>query len=142
MIYTTARITIKNYDATIDAPIILYRGDKNVEVQMIIYESAYRQYKIEGANVIENLNASYGQLVVRKPDSTYVISDITETKDGKIIFVIPPELIDETSEVGYFTFQIRLMNDDQTSRVTLPPVINGIEIVEPIASEDESTQWR
>ena len=142
MIYTTARITIKNYDATIDAPIILYRGDKNVEVQMIIYESAYRQYKIEGANVIENLNASYGQLVVRKPDSTYVISDITETKDGKIIFVIPPELIDERSEVGYFTFQIRLMNNDQTSRVTLPPVFNGIEIVEPIASEDESTQWR
>lgn len=142
MIYTTARITIKNYDATIDTPIILYRGDKNVEVQMIIYESAYRQYKVEGANVIENLNASYGQLVVRKPDNTYVISDVTETKDGKIIFVIPPELIDETSEVGYFTFQIRLMNDDQTSRVTLPPVINGIEIVEPIASEDESVQWR
>lgn len=133
---------MKNYEAVIDTPIILYRGDKNVEVQMIIYESAYRQYKIEGANVIENLNASYGQLVVRKPDNTYVISDVTETKDGKIIFVIPPELIDETSEVGYFTFQIRLMNDDQTSRVTLPPVINGIEIVEPIASEDESAQWR
>jgi hypothetical protein len=132
---------MKNYEAVIDTPIILYRGDKNVEVQMIIYESAYRQYKIEGANVIENLNASYGQLVVRKPDNTYVISDVTETKDGKIIFVIPPELIDETSEVGYFTFQIRLMNDDQTSRVTLPPVVNGIEIVEPIASEDESAQW-
>ena len=141
MIYTTARITMKNYEAVIDTPIILYRGDKNVEVQMIIYESAYRQYKIEGANVIENLNASYGQLVVRKPDNTYVISNVTETKDGKIIFVIPPELIDETSEVGYFTFQIRLMNDDQTSRVTLPPVVNGIEIVEPIASEDESAQW-
>ena len=132
---------MKNYEAVIHTPIILYRGDKNVEVQMIIYESAYRQYKIEGANVIENLNASYGQLVVRKPDNTYVISNVTETKDGKIIFVIPPELIDETSEVGYFTFQIRLMNDDQTSRVTLPPVFNGIEIVEPIASEDESAQW-
>lgn len=142
MIYTTARITIKNYDATIDTPIILYRGDKNVEVQMIIYESAYRQYKVEGTNMIENLNASYGQLVVRKPDNTFVISDVTETKDGKIVFVIPPELIDDHSEVGFYTFQIRLINEDRSSRVTLPPVQNGIEIMEPIASEDESTQWR
>lgn len=136
MIYTASKVTIKNYQATIDKTIILYRGDRNVEIQFEILESVYRQYKVEGSNVILNLNASYGQLVVQKPDHTHILSDIVPTQDGKVIFTIPGELIDETVEVGQYTFQIRLYNDDQTSRVTLPPVTGGIDIVEPIASED------
>lgn len=136
MIYTASKVTIKNYQATIDKTIILYRGDRNVEIQFEILESVYRQYRVEGTNVILNLNASYGQLVVQKPDYTYILSDITPTKDGKVIFTIPGELIDESVEVGQYTFQIRLYNDDKTSRVTLPPVVGGIDIVEPIASED------
>lgn len=140
MIYTTAKVTIRNYTATIDNPIVLYRGDKNVEVQFIILESLYRQYRAEGTNVIMNLDASYGQLVVQKPDFSYIISDITETQDGKIIFTIPAELIDETIEVGKYSFQIRLYDSTQTSRVTLPPVVGGIDIVEPIASEDTTEE--
>lgn len=136
MIYTASKVTIKNYQATIDKTIILYRGDRNVEIQFEILESVYRQYKVEGSNVILNLNASYGQLVVQKPDYTHILSDIVPTQEGKVIFTIPGELIDETVEVGQYTFQIRLYNDDQTSRVTLPPVVGGIDIVEPIASED------
>ena len=136
MIYTASKVTIKNYQATIDKTIILYRGDRNVEIQFEILESVYRQYRVEGTNVILNLNASYGQLVVQKPDYTHILSDIVPTQDGKVIFTIPGELIDETVEVGQYTFQIRLYNDDQTSRVTLPPVVGGIDIVEPIASED------
>ena len=136
MIYTTAKVTVKNYQATIDKPIVLYWGDKNVEIQFEILESVYRQYRVEGTNVILNLNASYGQLVIQKPDHTHILSDIAPTKDGKVIFTIPGELIVETVEVGQYTFQIRLYNDDQTSRVSLPPVVGGIDIVEPIASED------
>lgn len=136
MIYTASKVSIKNYQATIDKTIILYRGDRNVEIQFEILESVYRQYKVEGSNVILNLNASYGQLVIQKPDDTHILSDIAPTQDGKVIFTIPGELIDETVEVGQYTFQIRLYNDDKTSRVTLPPVVGGIDIVEPIASED------
>lgn len=136
MIYTTAKVTIKNYQATIDKPIVLYRGDRNVEIQFEILESLYRQYKIDGSNVILNLDASYGQLVVQKPDHTHILGDIVPTQEGKVIFTIPGELIDDAIEVGQYTFQIRLYNDNQTSRVTLPPVVGGIDIVEPIASED------
>lgn len=136
MIYTASKVTIKNYQATIDKTIILYRGDRNVEIQFEILESVYRQYRVEGSNVILNLNASYGQLVIQKPDYTHILSDIAPTQDGKVIFTIPGELIDESVEVGQYTFQIRLYNDDKTSRVTLPPVAGGIDIVEPIASED------
>lgn len=136
MIYTTAKVTVKNYQASIDRPIILYRGDRNVEIQFEIVESLYRQYKAEGANIILNLDASYGQLVVEKPDYTYAFSEVTPTKDGRIIFTIPQEMIDEAMELGQYTFQIRLFDESQTSRVTLPPVRNGLIIEEPIASED------
>ena len=136
MIYTTSKIRINNHQATIDKTIILYRGDRNVEIQFEILENGYREYRVEGTNVILNLNASYGQLIVQKPDHTHIFSGIVPTQDGKVIFTIPRELIDETIEVGQYTFQIRLYNEDQTSRVTLPPVVGGMDIVEPIAIDD------
>lgn len=48
-------------------------------------------------------------------------------------------MIDEIEEVGVYTFQIRLMDENKQSRVTIPPVENGIEIKEPIAIEDDNT---
>lgn len=136
MIYTSVKVTIKNHKASIDNKIILYRGDKNVEVQFEIVESLYRQYKLEGSNTIENLGASYGQLVVQTPDYNYLFSEVVPTKNGKVIFTIPASLIDEETEVGEFTFQIRLFDESQSSRVTLPPVEGGIVLEEPIAIEE------
>ena len=136
MIYTSVKVTIKNHKASIDNKVIIYRGDKNIEVQFEIVESLFRQYKLEGSNTIDNLGASHGQLIVQKPDYTYVFTDVVPTKDGKIIFTIPASLVDEESEVGEFTFQIRLFDDTQDSRVTLPPVEGGIVVKEPIAIEE------
>lgn len=137
MIYTTAKVTIQNnYKATIDRKIVLYKGDKNVEVQFEIVESIFRQYKQDGPNTIENLGASYGQLIIQKPDYSFAASEITETKEGRIIFVIPPEMTDEDIDLGSYTFQIRLFDESQNSRVTLPPVTEGIVIAAAIASEE------
>lgn len=133
MIYTSAKVNIKNYKASVDRRIVVYRGDKNVEVQFEIVENAFKQYKTEGTNVIYNLDASYGQLVVMKPMGEIMFTDIVPTIDGKVVFKMPEELMDEYIEVGLFTFQIRLYDESQTSRVTLPPVEEGIEVKEPIA---------
>lgn len=133
MIYTVSKVTIQsNYKATLDRIITLYKGDKNIEIQFEIVESIFRQYKQEGANTIDNLHASYGQLVIQKPDYTCAISEIAPTKDGRIVFVIPPEMTDENIELGAYTFQIRLFDETQASRVTLPPVQDGIVILAPI----------
>ena len=122
MIYTEVKINIKSYQAIIDKTIIVYRGDKNVEVQCEIFESPYKQYRIEESNTILNLNASYAQMVIEKPDGSYVIGAVTPTDNGKVIFVIPPELIDEEAEVGNFAFQIRLYNEDKTTKCSVIPV--------------------
>ena len=133
MIYTVSKVTIQsNYKATLDRIITLYKGDKNIEIQFEIVESIFRQYKQEGANTIDNLHASYGQLVIQKPDYTCAISEIAPTKDGRVVFTIPPEMTDEDIELGAYTFQIRLFDETQASRVTLPPVQDGIVILAPI----------
>lgn len=133
MIYTTTQLTVKNNLSTLDRQVILYRGDKNVELQFVLTQRTFAQYEIVETNIIEDLDASFGQLVILKPDRSTVLSDITPTKEGKIVFTVPAEMIDEYSEVGTFTFQIRLYDKQQTSRVTLPPCINGLVIEEPIA---------
>jgi hypothetical protein len=46
-------------------------------------------------------------------------------------------MIDELIEVGFYSFQIRLFDESQVSRVTIPPVLKGIDIRNPIAAEDE-----
>jgi hypothetical protein len=137
MIYAIAKVTIQNnYKATIDRPLIFYKGDKNIEVQFEIVESIFRQYKQEGSNTIDNLGASYGQLVIQRPNFSYALSEISETKEGRIVFVIPPEMTDENIDLGSYTFQIRLYDETQNSRVTLPPVVDGIVIYDSIVSEE------
>lgn len=137
MIYAIAKVTIQNnYKATIDRPLILYKGDKNIEVQFEIVESIFRQYKQEGPNTIDNLGASYGQLVIQRPNFSYALSEISETKEGRIVFVIPPEMTDENIDLGSYTFQIRLYDETQNSRITLPPVVDGIIIYDSIVSEE------
>lgn len=132
MIYTISTVTVKKDISKIDRKIILFKGDRNIEIQFEILEGAYRQYKMQGENTIENLGASHGQLLVRKPNSEVLITDIVETKDGRVIFTLPQELLDEDSEVGFYTFQIVLFDESQESKVTLPPVIEGIEVKKTI----------
>ena len=135
MIYTACKVTIKNNTATVDHPITVYTGDKNVEIQFEIMESAYRQYKLAGGNTIENLGASYGQLIISTPYGGSLFSEITPTKDGKVIFTIPGTMTDEEFEIGEYDYQIRLYDETQNSRVTLPPIEKGIVVARPIASE-------
>lgn len=133
MIYTISQVTVKNNTSFLDRPIILYRGDKNVEIQFVLVDRTFLQYKVEESNIIEDLEADKGQLIIMKPDGAVEESDIVNTKNGKVVFTVPEAMIDESSEVGTFTFQIRLFNEDLTSRVTLPPCVDGLVIEEPIA---------
>ena len=140
MIFTEKKITINNNQCKIDSPVVLYRGDYNVEVRFSIVSSPYKYSNKQETNVIEQTEASYGQLVIKTPgDKAPIFSEITATKRGAITFTITTEMIDEITEVGNYTFQIRLLDENKESRATIPEVVNGIEIREPIATEDVST---
>ncbi len=140
MIFTERTIKMSNDVCEIDNPIVLYRGDYNVEIRFTIIECPYKYSAKNSTNIIEQVDASYGQLVIRVPnDGSPIFSDVVETKRGSVVFTLSAEMIDESIEVGDYTFQIRLFDANRESRATIPPVENGISIREPIAFEDVTT---
>ena len=141
MIFTNRTITVKRGASYINEPIILYRGDKEVEIRFALKEKAPFIFNKEtGSNIIENSEAAYGQLVIKTPnDLPAIFSEIVPTNEGKIVFKITEDMIDEIAEVGNYSFQIRLFDENISSRITLPEVNNGIEVREPIASEDTAS---
>lgn len=129
MIYIDRTIVISKNTATIEEPIVLYKGDRNVELQFSIKNSPLK-YKT-------GLTATYGQLVIKRPKAEAIFSTCEKLSNGKVIFCITSEMIDELIELGNYSFQIRLFNEDQTSRASLPPVEAGIIIKEPICEEEK-----
>ena len=138
MIFTERTIMVVNDSATINKPLILYRGDKNIELKITIAESQFKFRNTDASNVIETTDASYAQLVINTPYNSPIFSDVAATKNGAVIFVITEAMIDEIREVGAYDIQIRLLDDSKQSRASIPPVSNAIEIREPMAIEDGS----
>ena len=141
MIFTDRAVKVKRGVSSINQPIILYRGDREVEIRFTLKEEAPFMFNKEAdSNIIEVSEAAYGQLVIKTPnDLPAIFSEVAPTSEGKIVFKITGEMIDEIAEVGNYSFQIRLFNESMDSRVTLPEVNGGIEIREPIASEDTAS---
>ena len=136
MIHTSKTVAVGNQESIIDSPIVLYRGDREVEVEFTLTGNKYTFSN--GGNVIKSVNATHGQLVLNTPTGENAFSEVTECHDGKVVFVITKEMIDELIEVGFYSFQIRLFDENQVSRVSIPPVYKGIDIRNPIAAEDET----
>ena len=136
MIHTSKTVAVGNQESIIDSPIVLYRGDREVEVEFTLTGNKYTFSN--GGNVIKSVNATHGQLVLNTPTRENAFSEVTECHDGKVVFIITKEMIDELIEVGFYSFQIRLFDENQVSRVSIPPVYKGIDIRNPIAAEDET----
>ncbi len=135
MIYTKRIVTIRNTTASIDAPVVLYRGDKDVEIIFEIIDSKFK-FESTSGNLINSSHAAYGQMAIACPSKAPIFSNVIACEDGLITFMMTTAMMDELTEVGEYSFQIRLFDSTRTSRVTLPPVINGIEVREPIVSEN------
>ena len=126
MIYVSRIVTVNKGTSLIDDPIVLFKGDKNIEVQFTIKNNPFKSK--DGAS------ASSGQLIINR-EASPLFSEINPIANNKITFIITGEMIDELEEVGDYDFQIRLYDKEQTSRVTLPPVHAGIVIKAPICEE-------
>ena len=139
MLYTNCTVTINGENSIIDKPVILYRGDKEIEIKFYIMQNEFYQNVVtKTTNVVSDVDASFSQLIVRIPEREPIFSEVTPVRtDGAIVFKFTAEMIDEITEVGSYDFQIRLLDEDKISRATIPPVIEGIKVKEPIAMEDE-----
>lgn len=134
MIVTDRIITVRKGTAKIDEPVIVYRGDYEVILRFSIMNSRFKF--MSGTNMIESEKAAYGQLAILTPYGGNIFSNIARCSEGAVSFQLTKELLDQIEEVGLYSFQIRLFDGNRESRVSIPPVEFGIEIREPITSED------
>lgn len=144
-------IFVRNGEATIDEPIIIYKGDKEIKIEFTIYQTLCKYSAVVNDDLIKASGSSFAQLVIKVPKrlpiseeeplctkitDVPIFSEIALIKKGELILKITKEMIDEFEEVGLYDFQIRLFDKEKTSRNTLPIVFHGIEYREPIAIED------
>ena len=130
MFFTEKRITIKKRSSKIDSPIVLYRGDKNIEVRFSINNNPF-------TNTSQNI---YGQLIMHLPNTDITLfSNVNAFINDIVKFILPEDIMDDIVEVGTYNLQLRLFNEDKTSVITIPPIEKGLDIREPIASENTSS---
>lgn len=134
MIFTDRIITVRKGESKINEPIIIYRGDYELEVRFTIMNSKFKF--MSATNLIESENAAYGQLAILTPYGGNIFSVIAKCNEGTVTFVLTKAMLDQIEEVGLYSFQIRLFDYNKESRVSIPPVEFGIEVREPITSED------
>lgn len=126
MIYATVDLVIDDYKSVCDKKIVLYRGDRNVEVRFVLKGNKFI--------VLEN---TYAQMIIRRPSATSIFSEPALIAKDTVIFTISGEMIDELKEQGEYSFQIRLFDDNMSARATLPPCDGCLCIGSPIVSEEE-----
>ena len=127
MIYANVNLTIKENESVCDSTIVLYRGDKNVQIRFNLKDNRF--------TVIEN---TYAQMIIKRPSATSLFSEVSKIENNTVILTISEEMIDELKEIGTYQFQIRLYDDNLVARATLPPCNNCLIIERPIAIEEES----
>jgi len=139
MISKDCTITIDKGNASVDEDVYLYKNDMNIQILFTIVNNKYRYTKNTAIdNIIANNKASYAQVKFKKGDIEIDFEE-QETKDGAVVLLIKKELIDEDTELGDYSIQIRLFDENKTSVITLPPVENCIHIQRPLfekAGED------
>ena len=128
MIFIERTIEIKTADnskISINQPIILYKGDKNIEISFYLVNNPYKV----------SLEVTYGQLIIKRPNATPIFSEPAKMSSNKILFVITEDMINDLDELGNYEFQIRILNSDKSARATLPPIEHGIIVKAPICEE-------
>lgn len=134
MISRDCIITVNGNTATIDSDIYLYKYDKNIQLSFTITNSKYMYDNDDSNNLIKSMQAAYAQVKFKKNDSSdiEIEFDIQATNKGAVLLIINEELTDEDTELGEYTIQIRLLDANKNSVVTLPPVESCIHILAPL----------
>ena len=111
MIYTERVITVRKGESAIDEPIVVYRGDYELEIRFTITNSKLKYSSTK--NLIEVEKASYGQLAILTPYGGNIFSNISKCSDGTVTFTLTKEMLNQIEEVGLYSFQIRF-NDNKS----------------------------
>ena len=129
-------ITIDGNKASVDEPLYMYQGDRNIDIYFTIIDSKFR-FSETNSNILVDSTAKYSTIKVLKPNGEKIKTDKKAIEDNKIVFTINQEFADEATEIGKYKLQIQLWSIDANNqgRVTIPPI--EFEVLEPIFEDDD-----
>ena len=129
-------ITIDGNKASVDEPLYMYQGDRNIDIYFTIIDSKFR-FSETNSNILADSTAKYSTIKVLKPNGEKIKTDKKAIEDNKIVFTINQEFADEATEIGKYKLQIQLWSIDANNqgRVTIPPI--EFEVLEPIFKDDD-----
>ena len=131
-------ITIDGNKASVDEPLYMYQGDRNIDIYFTIIDSKFK-FSETNSNILVDSTAKYSTIKVLKPNGEKIRTDKKAIEDNKIIFTINQEFADEAVEIGIYKLQIQLWSIDATNqgRVTIPPI--EFEVLEPIFEDNDAS---
>ena len=124
MIYANINLEIKDEIVKADRGVVLYKGDKNVELRFIMLGNRF---------IVQD--STYAQLLIKRPTTSPIFSEVAQIDNDTVVFLITKDMIDELNEIGEYSFQIRLFDDNMEARVTLPPCEECLIVKSPLAEE-------
>ena len=131
-------ITIDGNKASVDEPLYMYQGDRNIDIYFTIIDSKFR-FSEPNSNILVDSTAKHYTIKVLKPNGAKIKTNQKALDDNKIVFTINQEFADEATEIGKYKLQIQLwsINADNQGRVTIPPI--EFEVLEPIFEDNDES---
>ena len=136
-ITTDCKLTVSKNTAKLDEEIFLYKNDRNIKLLIEIVDNKYRYKSDDLSNLLVKYKASYSQVKWYKNAEVKKEFPIQATDDGKVVFVIEGQLIDEDTELGDYDLQLRLLNESQESIRSLPIIKGAVHILKPLFEEGD-----
>lgn len=136
-ITTDCKLTVSKNTAKLDEEIFLYKNDRNIKLLIEIVDNKYRYKSDDLSNLLVKYKASYAQVKWYKNAEVKKEFPIQATDDGKVVFVIEGQLIDEDTELGDYDLQLRLLNESQESIRSLPIIKGVVHILKPLFEEGD-----
>lgn len=126
-------ISVNKDKANMDKNIYLYRKNKNIDYY---FEIKNIDFNFEDEiNYVISYDAVFARFRILKPNGTKFITPKRRVENGYAKFSVTEDFIDEATEVGTYTFQIDLF-DDNNGFITIPPVYNQFHVLEPLFDDE------
>ena len=117
LITKNVTLTVKDDKATLSDKIILYQGDKGIEIYFTLvgFNYKFKSNELIGVYVDGKLMKPSGEVVS--------VNNMSVSGTNKIKFTVDSTMTDESGEVGTHTLQICLYDDaTKSNHVTVPPI--------------------
>ena len=112
-------IKINNDQASFTEKIYLYQSDRGIELNIKI--SLSKMQIRSNASLLSDFNGATCGAIILKPNGDVISRKNLSMIDNVVKFVIDRELTDDLDEIGIYSIQFHLYDEDD-NRITIPPV--------------------